>query len=268
MSGTIFIEQLKNSWRQIVYWGGGLAFLAMFIMAILQDVTLITQYQQLLERLPSAILGAFGLSDAAALATPEGFIGFAALTYGTILMAVFAVVAGLDVTANDEDEGILDVLLSLPIPRWRVIVERSLAYGVIIVAIALLEFVGIVIGTFFTPLEINLMPLFLGCIGLIPAGLILMAVTVFLTSLISHKIIATGLAAGFALVSYVLSIIGSAVTEGSFGRMLGRISVWTYFDSQTVIQEGLNPANVVGLLALTLVLLLASLYAFERRDIG
>jgi len=95
-----------------------------------------------------------------------------------------------------------------------------------------------------------------------------MAVTIFLTSLISRKVIATGLAAAFALGSYILSIIGNAVTEGSFGRVLGRISVWTYFDPQSVISKGLNPVNIAGLLALTVVLVAAGLFAFERRDIG
>jgi ABC-2 type transport system permease protein len=268
MFGVTFVEQLKSSWRQILYWGGGLSMLVIFVMSILQDVSVLDQYADLIGDLPPQMINAMGLEDAAALGTPEGFIGFIALTYGTVVMAIFAVVAGLDVTANDEDEGILNVLLSLPIPRWQVLVERALAYAVIIIAIAMLEFAAIFVGTSMIPVDVNLRPLFLGCLNLIPGALSLMAVTIFFTSIISNKVIATGISAAFVLTSYVLFIIGGSVREDTFGYYLGRLSVWTYFDGQAVIREGLNPVNFGGLLALVVVLLIISVWAFERRDIA
>lgn len=268
MLGVTFFEQLKRSWRLILYWGGGLSLLVIFVMSILQDVTVLNQYSDLLGKLPPQMLNGMGLEDATALATPEGFVGFIALTYGTILMAIFSVVVGLDVTANDEDEGIMNVLLSLPIPRWQVLLERAAAYALIVIAIALLEFVAIFVGTFLIPVEVNLRPLFLGCMNLIPGTLSLMAVTIFFASIISNKVIATGLSAAFVLTSYVLFVIGGAVRDNTFGYMLGRLSVWTYFDGQTVIREGLNPANIGGLLALVVVLMVASVWAFQRRDIA
>src|SRR5688572_24867576 len=178
MFGVTFVEQLKSSWRQILYWGGGLSLLVIFVMSILQDVSVLDQYADLIGDLPPQMINAMGLEDAAAIGTPEGFIGFIALTYGTVVMAIFSVVAGLDVTANDEDEGILNVPLSLPIPRWQVLVERALAYAVIIIAIAMLEFAAIFVGTFMIPVDVNLRPLFLGCLNLIPGALSLMAVTI------------------------------------------------------------------------------------------
>ena len=268
MAGVTFIEQLKRSWRLILYWGGGLSLLVIFVMSILQDVTVLDQYSDMISKFPPQMISAMGLEDAAALATPEGFIGFIALTYGTVVMAIFSVVAGLDVTANDEDEGILNVLLSLPIPRWQVLLERAAAYAVIIIAIAMLEFLAIFLGTFMIPVEVNLRPLFLGCVNLIPGALSLMAVTIFFASIISNKVIATGLSAAFVLTSYVLFVIGGAVKDNTFGYFLGRLSVWTYFDGQAVIREGLNPVNVGGLLALVAVLLVVSVWAFERRDIA
>jgi ABC-2 type transport system permease protein len=216
------------------------------------------------------MLSSLGISDAASVGTPEGFVSFAGLTYGTVVLAIFAVVAGLDVTANDEDEGILNVLLALPIPRWRVILERSLAFVLVIIGIAMVEFVGMFIGTLFIPddITLDLSKLFLGCINLIPGSIALMAATIFFASIFSRKVIATGLATGFVLGSYVLNIIGEAMTKGSFGYQLGRLSVWKYFETQAVIHTGLNYTNIAGLLALAVVLVAVSTFAFERRDIG
>jgi ABC-2 type transport system permease protein len=268
MFGITFVEQLKRSWRLILYWGGGLSLLVIFVMSILQDVSVVEQYSDILEKMPPQLLNSIGLDEAQAISTPEGFVAFAGLTYGTVVMAILSVVAGLDVTANDEDEGILNVLLSLPVPRWQIIVERALAYALIIVAIALVEFVAMFIGTLFIPVEVNMQPLFLGCINLIPGALSLMAVTIFVASLISNKVIATAISAAFVLTSYVLFVIGGSVNENTFGYYLGRLSVWTYFDSQAVVREGLNPVNIAGLLTLAIVLLFVSTLAFERRDIA
>ena len=273
MFGITFIEQLKSSWKMILYWGGGLSLLVIFVMSIMQDAAVAEQYAELLEDFPPEMLNSLGLSDAAAIGTPEGFIAFAGLTYGTIVLAILAVVAGLDVTANDEDEGILNVLLSLPIPRWQVIVERAAAYALIIAAIAMLEFLAIFVGkTLVIPDEIamtvNMRSLFNGCLNLIPGALALMAVTIFFASIFSRKVISAGLSAGFVLGSYILNIIGESVEPGTIGDVLARFSVWRYFETQGVVHNGLNYTYMTGLLILALVLVGLSTFAFERRDVA
>ncbi|NOG48178.1 MAG: hypothetical protein HND48_01075 [Chloroflexi bacterium] len=58
------------------------------------------------EAMPKVLLQAFGLTDVRVLATPEGFVGLAYFTYAAIVMAIYAVSAGMSITANDEENGI------------------------------------------------------------------------------------------------------------------------------------------------------------------
>ena len=95
--------------------------------------------------MPPLLLQAFGMTDAAQLATPAGFLDFGFFSYMMLVLAAYAVIAGLSVTANEEDRGIMDVLLSLPIPRWRLVVERFLAYALILVLILVLTFLAAVV---------------------------------------------------------------------------------------------------------------------------
>jgi putative exporter of polyketide antibiotics len=95
-----------------------------------------------------------------------------------------------------------------------------------------------------------------------------MAATIFFASIISNKAIATGVSAVFVLGSYILYVIGGAVREDTFGYYLGQLSVWTYFDSQTVVRDGLNLVNIGGLFALAICLIVIATIAFERRDIA
>ena len=270
MTGAVFQEQLKQSWRQALYFAIGLGFLAFVMFSLNQDTSLAESYGKLLGSFPPAMLDALGASDLAGNLTPEAFIGFAALLYGNIIMAVYAVMAGLSIIANEEDEGSINVLLSLPIPRWQVIVEKFLAFGLLIVCIPIIQYMGFVFGRMATPeiVVVNMNKLMMGVANEIPAGLSIMAATVFFSSIFSRKAISTGVSAGFVLVSYVMFVMGNMVQDDSPAKILGNLSIWTYFDSQMVMRDGLQIANVALLLGLAIVLLLISVFAFERRDIA
>lgn len=271
MTGAIFTEQLKQSWRQMLYYGIGLAFLAFYMFAMNQDSSLAESYGELLGAMPPAMLEMLGVGDIAeGVLTPEGFIAFGALLYGNIIMVVFAVAGGLNIIASEEDSGSIDVLLALPIPRWQVIIEKYLAYSILILGVAFIQYAGFLAGRMVTPVEVvvDMNKLLMGVINEIPAGLSVMAITVFFTSIFSRKAISTGVASGFMLVSYVLFTMGNLLTEDSAGKIIGNFSIWTYFDSQMVMRDGLQVANVGLLLGLAIAFLALSVFAFERRDVG
>lgn len=271
MLGSIFYGQLRHSWRQVLTWGIGLAVLMFYVTAVIQDPAVIEGYRGVLESFPPAFLSAFGVSDASSLTTPEGFIGFAGFTYGGIILAVFGVLTGLNITANDEDNGVMNVLLALPVPRWRLIVERFAAYTIITILIILMVFVGIVVGTIAFSVDLNYMTMLLGTVNLIPATLTVMAVTTFIASIFSNKVIVTGIAAAFVSSSYFLNVVADLVDTDSLpiAGILGRLSVFSYLDSETVLREQvLQTGNILALLVATVLLVVVSVMAFERRDIS
>lgn len=271
MNGKIFIEQLKQSWLQALYWGVGVGFLTFFMSIIVEDPQVLEGYSNLIEAFPPAILSAFGVSDAALLTTPEGFIVFAGFTYGSIILSVFGVLAGLNIINNDEDSGMMNIILSLPTPRWQVIVERFLAYVVIVFVIAMLLFGGIVLGTIIFNLEIDLMLMFMGSINMMPIILSIIAVTALFSALFSNKLIVTGLSAAFVLSSYVINTLIGAINvdEVPFANIIGNLSIYNYVDSEgIIINRAINIPNMSILLLVAVVAIGISVYAFENRDIS
>jgi ABC-2 type transport system permease protein len=267
MSGVIFAETLRRNWRQILYWGLGLAILGFYIMVVIPDVDALQQYAKLAENLPPALLKMFGAEDAAAIATPEGFVSFGYFGYTLLILAVYAVIAGLSVTANEEDEGIMDVLLSLPVPRWRVIVEKTLAYALIVVVIILLGLVGLWAGTQSSALQVNMARLVEGTINMIPSTLLMLVFTVFVAVVVRRKSTATAIVAAVIVASYFMTFIGEAVTN-EIVQTLGKLSFFSYYASQDVIVNGLNLGNILLLLAATALFFVGSLWCFQRRDVG
>ncbi|MBZ0279068.1 MAG: ABC transporter permease, partial [Anaerolineae bacterium] len=146
MIGSVFKETLRQTWVQMVYWGVGIGVLAGFgvLFVPVMDALNIVKF---LETLPPVLLAAVGVgSDMEFLATTEGMVGVILFGKMLLIFAAYPVVMGLRVTVNEEDSGTLDVLLSLPVARWQVIIEKFLAYLVTIIVISLLAYIGLMIG--------------------------------------------------------------------------------------------------------------------------
>lgn len=271
MTGKVFVEQLKQSWMQILTWGTGLGFLTFFMSVIVEDPEVINQYSALLGSMPPSMLSAFGISDVELLTTPEGFLVFAGFTYGAIILSVFGVLAGLSITANDEDSGMMNIVLALPTPRWQVIVERFLAMVIVLIGIDLLMFSGMFAGNIVFSLEMNMMALFLGAVNMLPMILAIMAITTLVGAVFSNKLIITAVAGSFVLISYVINTIADAVnkTDVPLAGWVEKISVYNYLGSEGVVLDGqLNAGNVSILLVTAVLAVAVSVYAFENRDIS
>lgn len=269
MSGTIFTETLRRNWRQILYWGLSLAVLGLYIAVVIPDVDALKQYAAVASNMPPALLQMFGMEDAASLATPEGFITFGFFGYTLLILAVYAVIAGLGVTANDEDAGILDVVLSLPVPRWRVVLEKLAAYMLVMIAIIGVSFLGLLAGTQTSPLlrEVNMGRLVEGTLNMIPSSLLMIAFTTFVTAVLRRKSTATAVAATFIIASYFVDFLGAAASESALSSVRV-LSFFSYYDAQSVVTNGLNLGNAGLLLAVTALLVVGSVWAFQRRDVG
>jgi ABC-2 type transport system permease protein len=210
----------------------------------------------------------FGGEDAVSMATPAGFLNLIFFSYALLILAVYAVMAGLNITANEEDSKIMDVLLSLPVPRRRLVLEKYLAYTVIIIGIVLLTFAGLWVGLNASPaLSIDQGRLLETTLNLLPSTLLVLAMTVLLTSLMRRKNAAAAIATVVIVGSYFVDSIGRQASA-SFANTLRFISFYNYYDSTTVIRHGLNWDNVLVLVVATVVLVAGGMWLFQRRNIG
>ena len=115
MTGAVFKETLSRGWRGMLWWGLGLGSLAFISIIIIPDVNALEQMATLMESLPPFLVQALGGGDISFMATPEGYLAVQYFSIALLFFAVYAVVSGLNVTSNDEERGILDVFMSLPL---------------------------------------------------------------------------------------------------------------------------------------------------------
>ena len=267
MIGTVFTETLKQSWKHMVYWGIGLAALAALtvMMVPLFDMQ---SMKKLLENFPPAILALIGVgNDLEIFATNEGFVAVGFFGKSAIIFAVYPVLAGMRITANEEDGGIMDMLLSLPIPRARFVIEKFLAFSVCIVGIVLLIYLGIYLGVAIANVEFDVVRLAETTFYLIPLMVFVMAATMLIGVLVRRRAVALGIITAFVIVSYILQTVGLA-GEGSVAESIGAVSFFWYYNTERILSEGFIWPHIGGFLVLSIVMLALSLYRYDRRDIA
>ena len=267
MSGIVIGNTLRTSWKQILYWGLGLGVLGLYIDFIASSPDIISGYADLFKSMPPALLQAFGASDVALFTSAEGWIVSIFVSEAAIFLSIFAVMAGLNITANDEQSGVMDVILSLPISRSAYILERWIGYALIglgiVVLCALITVGGIVGMSIDAPTDV----IFKSIFNLYPGTLLTMTVTCLFTTVLRRRAVAIGASAAFVVVSYVFNVIGAAA-GGAIADLMESVSYFSYINGEAFVIGTYDPVDSVIVLIAVLVGFALSLKMFVSRDIG
>ncbi len=271
MNGVIFAETLRRKWRATLYWAIGIGVYAMYILMVFggDDSARAQMADIMATKLPGFLGTMFGIpDDVAFLMTNEGFFGFGYFTYASMLIAVWAVLAGLSITANDEDSGVMNMLLALPVPRWRVLIERALAHMLLLVFILAGGYVGTAAAMqIFPALAMSHGALLAANVALWLLVSAVLCITALLGALIKRRSTAAALAGGFVAASYLLNTIAGAAKSG-LGDALRSVSIYRYFNSAEVMREGLTLGSTLVLALVIVGALWFATQSFQRRDIG
>ena len=267
MNGAILQNTLRASWKQALYWGLGMGILGLYITVIASSSEILEGYANLLGTIPPAILRAFGMGDARLLTTAEGWIVTIFATEAALILSIYAVMAGLRIAANEEQAGIMDITLSLPLSRTQFIVERSIASALISLAIILCCIFFPVMGIVMLNMEADTAKVIASILNIYPGLLLITAVTSLLAALMRRRAAAIGLAAAFVIGSYVLDILGQAVS-GTFAALLQNLSFFHHVNGEAIVLDAFNPLTPLAMLAVVLICFGLSVMIFNRRDIG
>ncbi|HLZ55845.1 MAG TPA: ABC transporter permease subunit [Ktedonosporobacter sp.] len=259
MFRTIWSKSLRDYRVPILGWG--------IALALLMIVAFATATPAVLEGFASLapILGFLGVPYA--LLTPEGYVTFRYMEMVLpLLLSFWLILAGARLVRGEEERGTLDVLLTTPQSRARLLLEKIAALLIASLLIALLFALGAVAGEARIEQHADLVRALL-------AGMNLSLFVFFfgmLALLISQFTISRGAAAGGAsgllLLSLLLDITGREVN----GSWLQYLSPFFYYNlNRPLIPTFHNePAAALLLVALSLPCVALSLFLFVRRDIG
>lgn len=262
--GVVFRQALRDSRRGIIGWSLGMAlffaFMLLFYPLIMQKMEAFAAFME--NPLVVALLG--GETD---FATPEGYVGVYVLTYMPLVLAFYLVVLALGITAGEEERGTADILLSAPVPRWRVIVEKYLALVVITIIVMVATYLGVLLGMAVTPeVQVSLSRLAEAFIAQLPLNLLIAAVALLFSTITRSRGTAGALVGTVVVVSYFLNTL-VAMGDQSI-QWMRKFSMFFYVGTTSVLKNGIVWGDFVVLAVATLVLFGLALWFFQRRDLA
>ncbi len=254
---------LREQRPALLGWALALAAIAAMYLAFWPTMGDNPEMQALVDGLPEAIVVGMGWDR---IATAAGYLE--STIYGLLgpaLLLVFAVATGARVLAGEEESGTLELELSGPTTRRRVLLERfaALALGALgLSAVVGVTTVALVLGL---EMDVGLPEVVAATFGLWLFVLAMGAVAFAAGAATGRRGIAVAVGAGAAVAAYLADALAPVVGDGAW---LHRLSPFSWYLHGDPLVQGLDLGGSAALVALTVVAVGVGLVRFERRDLG
>lgn len=264
MLGSVWAKTLRDQRRSLAWWGGGFAITVLMYAAFWPSVRdNAEQFTQYLEDLPDIFQNMIGGLE---FGTPEGYVQSELFSFvAPILLLVYAIGAGARAVAGEEEAGSLDTLLSTPIRRRRVLLDKFAAMVAATFGLVCVMWISLLV---FGP-PFDLRP-DLGGVAAMSLNAFLLGAAfgtgaLAIGAATGSKTLAIGVPSGAALVTFILNALAPSVDALEPLRLL---SPFYYYSGGDPIQNGIDPAHALALAGITVVALAIAGWTFERRDLA
>jgi len=265
--GSVAGKTVWDRRRTVFVWSAGIASLLLITFAAWPAMSgNAVALEGLISSMPSEMFAIFGMTDPESLATPAGFVSSRAyLNMGPLIMILFCVGGVSSLVAKEERTGVLDMVLSNPQPRQRVLALKVIALaGLAAVITATLIAVGFA-GNQFWDTELEPMHIVGANIGLMLLGIFFGGMALALWSFLGSGGTAIGITSAFAVVTYFLNGLATVVDPISPLRPL---SPFFWYVGDTVpLAKGIEPAYLLLLVGGVAGAAIA-IWRFEKRDLA
>lgn len=240
--------------------GGGLLSFGLALMYVLLYPSIRSSFEN--TELPEYMQNFAGA--AGSYATPAGYMATEFFTAVPITLVIFAVVAGTAATAGEESAGTLELLLSHPIRRRRVILEKALGIGAAISVAMLAGYPGILLGQLFVDMDLSPVRTLAAMVCTLPLLFLFAALGMLLGAALPTRAMAVAVCTAGAVGAYVVFTLGLMVDSLTELRKLTPF-YWSDASKPLVGDYELWRAGL--LLAVSVGLVVLAMVALERRDI-
>lgn len=203
--------------------------------------------------------------DAGGVGTPSGYLNAEFFTGVPLMVLIFAIIAGTGLIAAEQAAGTLDLLLAQPVRRSRVVFEKAAALGVLVVIVSMASLPGLLLGQLVVEFEISTARMASACLTIVPVAALYAAIAIFGSAVLRSRVQATVVVIGAAVLGFFLNAFGS------FADALGdvrKISPFYWTDYGSALTGNFEWANAALFVLISAVIVTATAWRFERRDVG
>ena len=265
MLRSVFLKTLRDQRRSLLWWAIGLAVYGSFLMLFWPSIVEFEGLDELLEQYPEDLMAVFA-GDISDMGSPEGYLKAEFFfLFAPMMFVIFSTAAGSGAIAGEEGQGTLDLLVSNPVARWKVVLQKFEAMIAGAVALAFILWVALAIAAVAVGMEIGMVRMAAAVLSATLLGIGFGALALAVGCATGNRGMSISLAAVAAIVAYLVNAMAPVI---DLLEPLSRLSPFYYYIDSDPLVNGLNLVHAAVLVALAAVLLAASTVTFERRDLG
>ncbi len=261
----ILSQELRDRRRSLLWWSVGVAGWIIVIAAMFPTIHESSGIAELVDQYPKGILALFGVSNMD-FGSGSGYLAGELFGFVVPLLALMLTMgAGAAVVGGAEERGLLDLMLSHPIGRRRVLLESAALVAVLAAVFGLIVFAVLAIMDPIFGLELSMLNLFGTVVGVVLLAMVLGWLALVIGALTGSRGRALGVAGAIAALSYLLSSLSQLVDAL---RPLRLISPFWYATSGSPLVGGYTWWYALVLIAMGAAVLLIGVILFERRNLS
>lgn len=256
----LLIQELKFRRNAIIGWGIGLAFFPIVYIGIYPSVA-----EEMAGLADLEIYKAMGMS----VGTFADWVGSILIVMLPLIASIYVLSNGTGTLAGEEEDGRLEMLVTLPLPRWKIVTAKAIALAISSFIIYLV--VSVVSVFVFQGIESQIetemvgMDLFSAVISAWPLIFAVGMIAMFLAAFCSSRRIASMISAAILVIGYFGSnLAGSTTALEPFEPFF----LFTYLDaSAKAVTEGQQAGDTLVLLGVGLAAYILALLFFQHRKL-
>jgi len=259
---AIAARWLADQRRALLGWSLGTVALILISVATYPAIRDSPELSSFVEDLPEFMRAIVGEE----FTSPAGYLG--ARVFSTslpVLLLIYLIGRATTAIAGDERDGKLELLLSEPVTRRRVVLERALAITLAAVAICAASWVTIVVGGLSVDLGLPAGDVVAALVSSLLLGLAHAAVALAVGAATGSKGAATGAAAVLAFAGWL--VYGLAPMVDVIEDVVW-LSPWHHALAADPIRNGFDAGGSLVLVGIVTVATVVAIWGFDRRDVG
>jgi ABC-2 type transport system permease protein len=257
-----FLNTLRRLRGAIIGWSIGMFLYDVMMSSFWDSMSgMGSEFQTLMESYPPEIIAFFPSIEL--FTTPVGYMDTYYNAFMVVIIPIFAITTCAKLLVGDEEDGILDLVISYPISRARLFWGRFLAFFTGTVLILLAAWLGWVVPAESSGFPFTVQELLLVQLPIFAVMLLFGSVALLLSMWLPSSRSASGLMIGVLVGNFLL--VGLSNINKDLVQFYEKTPL--YFTQGANIVESVNWDWLGGMVGVSLIIFLIGWWVFTRRDI-
>ena len=266
MLSSVLSKSLRDLRRGFVWWSLGLVGYVAMIASVYPTIRDNPDLNDLVESYPEALKAFIAFGGQFDFTSAAGYLGSELFSFMfPALFLVASVGNGAGSIAGEEERGTLDLLLSVPLSRTRIALEKLGAMCLEVVGLGLVLWLALWIGARAFSMKISAGHLAAATAVLVVLAIAYGAVAFMLAAGTGRKALAVGGAVALAVGAYLVNSLAALVDAL---EPFQKLSPFYHYAAGDPLHRGLDPWHTLFLVAVGAVAATVGVVLFGRRDVS